>query len=117
VKVEDSGKNYSWELKGNKKVPDFSELTYLETIMPGGSGGKVQELSREKFTKTFTDYKKDPFASIKPMLKPEMLSQKMPGSEITMGEMLKEQEKKVKDFFDANNNPIEISIAPAKTKK
>ena len=116
VKVEDSGKNYSWELKGNKKVPNFSELTYLETIMPGGSGGKVQELSKEKFTKTFSDFKKDPFASIRPMLKPEMLSQKMPGGDSTFGEMLKEREKMLKEFFGANNNPIEISVAPAPKK-
>lgn len=117
VKVEDTGNNYSWELKGNKKVPNFSEVTYLETVMPGGSGGKVQELSKEKFTKTFTDYKKDPFASIRPMLKPEMLSQKMPGSDTTVGEMFKEQEKKVKEFFDANSNPIEITEVAAKAKK
>ena len=38
VKIEDDGKNYSWELKGNKKVPNYNELSYLETISPGGSG-------------------------------------------------------------------------------
>lgn len=27
VKVEDEGKNYSWELKGNKKVTNFNEIT------------------------------------------------------------------------------------------
>ncbi len=93
VKVEDAGKNYSWELKGNRKVPNFSETTYMETIAPGGNGGKVQVVSREKFEKTFADYKKDPFASMRPMLKPEMLSQKMPGSDATIGETLKQQEK------------------------
>lgn len=117
VKIEDEGKNYSWELKGNKKVPNFSETTYLETVMPGGNGGKVQELSREKFTKTFTDYKKDPFASLRPMMSPQMLSQKMPGSDTTMGEMFKQQEKTVKDFFEANSNPIEMEAAPQAKKK
>jgi len=117
VKIEDEGKNYSWELKGNKKVPNFSETTYLETVMPGGNGGKVQELNREKFTKTFTDYKKDPFASLRPMMSPQMLSQKMPGSDTTMGEMFKQQEKTVKDFFEANSNPIEMEAAPQAKKK
>ncbi|MGV8914822.1 MAG: GLPGLI family protein [Kaistella sp.] len=117
VKVEDEGQNYSWELKGNKKVPNFSEITYLESVSPGGNGGKVQEITREKFEKTFTEYKKDPFASMRPMLKPEMLLQKMPGSDATVGEILKKQEKMIKDFFDANNNPIELPTAAAKMKK
>ncbi|HMU06556.1 MAG TPA: GLPGLI family protein [Kaistella sp.] len=117
VKIEDDAKNYSWELKGNKKVNNFSEITYLESIAPGGNGGKVQEVSREKFEKTFADYKKDPFASARPMLKPEMLSQKMPGSDLTIGEMVKQQEKMLKDFYGANNNPIEIPATPVKAKK
>jgi len=117
VKVEDTGKNYSWELKGNRKVPNFSETTYMETIAPGGNGGKVQVVSREKFEKTFADYKKDPFASMRPMLKPEMLSQKMPGSDATIGETLKQQEKMVKEFYGANSNPIEITLPLAKPKK
>ena len=117
VKVEDAEKNYSWELKGNRKVPNFSETTYMETIAPGGNGGKVQVVSREKFEKTFADYKKDPFASMRPMLKPEMLSQKMPGSDATIGETLKQQEKMVKEFYGANSNPIEITLPLAKPKK
>lgn len=117
VKVEDDAKNYSWELKGNRKVPNFSETTYMESIAPGGNGGKVQEVSREKFEKTFADYKKDPFASMRPMLKPEMLSQKMPGSDVTIGETLKQQEKMVKDFYGANSNPIELTMPAAKSKK
>lgn len=113
VKIEDEGKNYSWELKGNKKVPNYSETTYIETVSPGGNGGKVQEVSREKFNKTFTEYKKDPFASVRPMLKPEMMTQKMPGSETTIGDMVKQQEKMLKDFYGSNNNPIELTpIAP-----
>ncbi|MBD8017384.1 GLPGLI family protein [Kaistella pullorum] len=117
VKVEDAEKNYSWELKGNRKVPNFSETTYMETIAPGGNGGKVQVVSREKFEKTFADYKKDPFASMRPMLKPEMLSQKMPGSDATIGETLKQQEKMVKEFYGANSNPIEITMPLVKPKK
>lgn len=108
VKIEDDGKNYSWELKGNKKVDNYSEITYAESIMPGGDGGKVVEVSKEKFDKTFGDFRKDPMATARPYLKPEVLSQKMPGSDITIGEMVKKQEKMLKDFYDANDNPIEI---------
>ncbi|MBN9311720.1 MAG: GLPGLI family protein [Chryseobacterium sp. 39-10] len=116
VKIEDDGKNYSWELKGNKKVPNYNELSYLETISPGGSGGKVQEVNRDKFEKTFADFKKDPFASARPMLQPAMLSQKMPGSDMTIGDMVKQQEQMLKEFYESNNNPIEQTV-PAKTKK
>lgn len=117
VKIEDDGNNYSWELKGNKKVENFNEITYIESITPGGSGGKVSEVSREKFDKTFGDFKKDPFASARPMLRPEMLSQKMPGSDMTIGDMVRNQEKMLKDFYGSNNNPIEISVPVAKGKK
>lgn len=115
VKVSDDGNNYSWELKGNKKVEDFKEITYLETISPGGDGGKVVEVTREKFAKTFGDFKKDPMATARPYLTTEVMSQKIPGSDLTVGQMVKQQEKMMNDFFNANNNPIEIPVA--KTKK
>ncbi|MDQ0475930.1 GLPGLI family protein [Chryseobacterium sp. MDT2-18] len=114
VKVNDDGNNYSWELKGNKKVPDFKEATYLETVSPGGDGGKVVEVSREKFDKTFGDFKKDPMATARPYLTSEVMSQKIPGSDLTIGQMVKQQEKMLNDFFHANDNPIEIPAAKAK---
>ena len=116
VKIEDDGGNYSWELKGNKKVADFQELSYIETISPG-AGSKRVEVSREKFESTIADFKKDPFATIRPMLKPEMMSQKLPGSDISIGEMVKKQEKMLKDFYDANDNPIELPVVKDKKKK
>ncbi len=116
VKIEDEGKNYSWELKGNKKVENFEELSYIETISPGGSPKRV-DVSREKFETSIADFKKDPFATIRPMLKPEMLSQKMPGSDATIGDMVKKQEKMLKDFYDSNDNPIELPAAPTPKKK
>ena len=93
VKLEDEGKNYSWVLKGNKKVDNYSEITYAESISPGGDGGKVTVVSREKFDKTFNDYKKDPMATARPYRTAEVMSQKMPGSDLTIGEMVKKQEK------------------------
>ncbi|QBO57734.1 GLPGLI family protein [Chryseobacterium salivictor] len=114
VKVNDDGNNYSWELKGNKKVPDFKEATYLETVSPGGDGGKVVEVSRDKFERTFGDFKKDPMATARPYLTSEVMSQKIPGSDLTIGQMVKQQEKMLNDFFNANDNPIEIPAAKAK---
>ncbi|TXF75994.1 GLPGLI family protein [Chryseobacterium sp.] len=117
VKIEDDAKNYSWELRGNKKIENFKEVSYAESISPGGDGGKPVEVSREKFNKTFGDFKKDPMASARPYLKPEVLSQKMPGSDTTIGEMVKQQEKMMRDFYDANTNPIEIDAEPTSGKK
>ena len=111
VKIEDANKNYSWELKGNKKVPNFEELTYMEKMM--GGAGKVTEVNRDKFEKTFSDYKKDPFASFRSQLTPQMMSQKMPGSDQTIGEIIKDQEKRTKDFYNSTDNPIEF-YTPAK---
>ena len=116
VKVEDVGKNYSWELKGNKKIENYSEVPYIETISFGGAP-KLTEVSREKFEKTYTDFKKDPFATARPLLKPEMLAQKMPGTDTSIGEMMKQQEKMLKDFYEANDNPIEITQTSNKVKK
>lgn len=116
VKVEDVGKNYSWELKGNKKIENYSEVPYIETISFGGAP-KLTEVSREKFEKTYTDFKKDPFATARPLLKPEMLAQKMPGTDTSIGEMMKQQEKMLKDFYEANDNPIEITQTSNNVKK
>lgn len=114
VKIEDADKNYSWILQGNKKIKNYTEFSYIENLM-GATGGKINELTREKFDKTFSDFKKDPFASLRPMMTQEMLSQSVPGMDGTMGDMIKKQEKMYKDFYKANDNPIEIPSA--KTKK
>ncbi|MCJ8152907.1 GLPGLI family protein [Chryseobacterium sp. SSA4.19] len=105
VKIEDEGKNYSWVLQGNRKVPNWEELTYAEKV--SNVGLKVTEMPREKFEKTFTDFKKDPFATIRPMMTQEMMSKSIPGMDGTIGDMIKKQEKTYKDFFNSNDNPIE----------
>ncbi|GEN68689.1 MULTISPECIES: GLPGLI family protein [Chryseobacterium] len=110
VKIEDSEKNYSWVLQGNKKVKDYTEFSYIEHLMQA-SGGKVKDLPREKFEKTFNDFKKDPFASVRPMITQEMMSKTIPGMDGTIGDMMKKQEKQYKDFYNANDNPIEPPYA------
>ncbi|AZB02316.1 GLPGLI family protein [Chryseobacterium joostei] len=115
VKIEDADKNYSWVLQGNKKVKDYTEFSYIESLM-GASGGKVNELSKEKFEKTFNDFKKDPFASVRPMMTQDMMSKTIPGMDGTLGDMMKKQEKQYKEFYNANDNPIEKE-QPASDKK
>lgn len=106
VKIEDSEKNYSWVLQGNKKVKDYTEYSYIENLM-NAKGGKVMEMPRDKFEKKFDEFKKDPFATVRPMMNQEMMSKTIPGMDGTIGDMMKKQEKAYKDFFKATDNPIE----------
>jgi hypothetical protein len=51
-----------------------------------------------------------------------MMSQKMPGTDMTVGDMVKQQEKMYKDFYNSNDNPVEITDVsttgkPVKSKK
>jgi GLPGLI family protein len=116
VKIEDEGKNYSWTLQGNKKVQNWEELSYSEKI--SNMSLKATEMPREKFEKTFSDFKKDPFATARPMMTQEIMSKTIPGMDGTIGDMMKKQEKMYKDFFNSNDNPIELtSYATEKKKK
>lgn len=115
IKIEDADKNYSWVLQGNKKIKDYSELSYADTLM--NVSAKVNDLSKEKFEKTFNDFKKDPFASVRPMMTQEMMSKSIPGMDGTIGDMMKKQEQHYKDFYNANDNPIEITQPSSDKKK
>ncbi|MDQ0592201.1 GLPGLI family protein [Chryseobacterium ginsenosidimutans] len=115
VKIEDEGKNYSWVLQGNKKIPNWEELSYMEKV--SNMSLKVTDMPREKFEKTFNDFKKDPFATARPMMTQEIMSKTIPGMDGTIGDMMKKQEKMYKDFFNANDNPIEPPYEKLKVGK
>jgi hypothetical protein len=40
-----------------------------------------------------------------------------PACDLTIGEMIKQQEKMVNDLYNSNNNPVETPATPAKAKK
>lgn len=110
VKIEDSEKHYSWKLSGNKKIDNYEELSYSEKINAKyGMSNTITPTSKEKFEKAYATFKKDPMGEFRQRITPEMSSMKMPGSDITIGEMMKKQEKMAKDFFNSNDNPIEKS--------
>jgi GLPGLI family protein len=119
VKIEDSEKNYSWLLSGNKTIKDWKEFTYAEETNAkfGITSNEKTPTTKEKFEKAFSAFKADPLAEARPYMTPEAMSQKMPGSETTFGEFLKNQEKIAKDFFKANDNPIEVLQVTEKKKK
>lgn len=118
VKVEDDAKNYSWLLKGNKTIADYSEQSEADKINAKyGMDMAVKPIGKDKFEQAYNNYKADPLAEYRPYMKPEMMSQKMPGSETTIGDYIKQQEKMAKDFFNANDNPIELQTATAGRSK
>lgn len=109
VKIEDDGKNYSWTLQGNKNVENWEEFSFAEKANTKyGMSNTAVATTKEKFTKSYENFKADPLAEARPYMTPEFLNRTMPGSSKTFGEMMKEQEKLLKDFFGSNNNPIEI---------
>ena len=109
VKLEDEGKNYSWELKGNKKVENYYEVSESEKMLTKyGMSADVNIISKDKFDKSMANYKADPLAEMRPYMTPEVMGRKMPGTDMTMGEFMKNQEKIAKDFFNSNDNPIEV---------
>ncbi len=117
VKIEDAEKNFSWVLTANKPLKEFEELSYSEKLSAQfGARNDVTIINRDKFESSFEEYKKDPFASIRAQITPEMKAMKMPGNDKTMGEMMSDQEKSIKDFYNASNNTVEIST-PEKAKK
>ncbi len=118
VKIEDSEKNYSWKLSGNKKISNYDEMSYSDKINAKyGIPQTLTPTTKEKFEKAYASFKQDPMAEARQRITPEMMSMKMPGSDMTVGEMMKKQEKVAKDFFSANDNPIEISSSQNQEKK
>ena len=117
VKIEDAEKNFSWVLTANKPLKEFEELSYSEKLSAQfGARNDVTIINRDKFESSFEEYKKDPFASIRAQITPEMKAMKMPGNDKTMGEMMSDQEKSIKDFYNASNNTVEI-YTPEQAKK
>lgn len=117
VKVEDDAKNYSWELKGNKKIADYNPESYSEKLMKQfGQGRNNLEVDREKFEKMYAAYKKDPFGSIRTQLSQIPADAKMPDG-TPMSQMMKEAEERMKKYLSENNNSIEILNTTSSKKK
>lgn len=119
VKIEDSEKNYSWQLSGNKKIDNYDELSYADKVNArmGMMSNTITPTSKEKFQKSYDGYKADPFAESRPYMTPENMSRPMPGTNGTVGDFMKRMEKQVKDFFGSNDNPIEITSSATEKKK
>lgn len=117
VKVEDDAKNYSWELKGNKKIADYNPESYSEKLMKQfGQGKNNLEVSRDKFETMYAAYKKDPFGSIRSQLAMIPADAKMPDG-TSMSQMMRDAEDKLKKHLKENSNAIEINAVTDTKKK
>ena len=109
VKIEDAEKNYSWELKGNKKIENYNELSYSEQLMAQFGGSlKTTDITREKFEKTLADFKKDPFANMRDQLSQIPAGAKMPGTDKSVKDFIAEKERETKELYGSIDNSIEI---------
>ncbi len=109
VKIEDTEKNYSWELKGNKKIENYNELSYSEQLMAQFGGSlKTTDITREKFEKTLADFKKDPFANMRDQLSQIPADAKMPGTDKSVKDFIAEKERETKELYGSIDNSIEI---------
>ncbi|UZT96938.1 GLPGLI family protein [Chryseobacterium fluminis] len=103
IKIEDTEKNYSWILKGNKKAADNSNNSLMSKL----TNGNIKIVDKQKFTKTFENYKQNPLMSMRSELTPQILSMKMPGTDMKISEFVDKQGKEMQEAYKMINNPVE----------
>ncbi|KMQ69715.1 hypothetical protein ACM39_01265 [Chryseobacterium sp. FH2] len=104
VKIEDEGKNFSWELAGIKNIENYNELSLNERL----KNKQALVVNKDKFTKMFADFKSSPLAQVRSKYTSEQLNQ--PGDDgKTLGQKLRDQEETIKKMIGANNESIELA--------
>lgn len=107
VKVGDEAGNYSWELKGNKKTDHIAEVSSVEELMNQTGLFVSKEITKEKFTEKYEQYKKDPLAGIRQMLGQVPADVKV-SDEFSLSKEMRSAEKQMKEHIAQNNNSIEL---------
>ncbi|MCJ8154771.1 GLPGLI family protein [Chryseobacterium sp. SSA4.19] len=107
VKVGDEAGNYSWELKGNGKIDQIAEASFVEGLMSKTGLFVSKEITKEKFTEKYEQYKKDPLAGMKQMLG-QIPSDVKLSDEFSLSKEMRAAEKQMKENLARNNNSIEL---------
>lgn len=107
IKVGDEAGNYSWELKGNKKTDHIAEVSSVEELMNQTGLFVSKEITKEKFTEKYEQYKKDPLAGIRQMLGQVPADVKV-SDEFSLSKEMRSAEKQMKEHIAQNNNSIEL---------
>lgn len=107
VKVGDEAGNYSWELKGNKKTDHIAEVSSVEELMNQTGLFVSKEITKEKFTEKYEQYKKDPLAGIRQMLG-QVPADVRVSDDFSLSKEMRAAEKQMKEHIAQNNNSIEL---------
>lgn len=121
VKIEDATGTHVMTLAGNKKI--ISSTEEKEMSLPGdmriyGMGGKEIEVTEDQFRKVWKAYVNDPTKNMREMMlkntdtnKVVFKTKSADGREISdPNQVFREMEKKAKEGFKKNNNPIEPDL-------
>lgn len=109
IKIEDDAGNYAWVLKGNRKTERIEESSYREGFMSRTGISVSREISKEKFTEKYNEYKKDPFAGMRQMMN-QIPAGAQPSDRLSVSKEMREAEKEMKEKLDRFNNSIELSV-------
>jgi GLPGLI family protein len=120
VKIEDKTGSHSMTMVGNKTIALAAEK---ETELPQGvqiygMGGKDIEINKNQFKKAWKSYVNDPTKNMREMMMKNTETNRVVfkttsanGKEISdPNQVFREMEKKAKEGFTKNNNPIEPDL-------
>lgn len=120
VKIEDKTGSHSLTLVGNKamKANTEKEMDIPQGIQIYGIGGNDIEINKSQFKKVWKAYKSDPTKNMREMMSKNSDTNKVvfktktaDGREISdPNQVFREMEKKAKEGFKKNNNPIEPEL-------
>lgn len=121
VKIEDATGTHVMTLAGNKKIKAVSQETELNLpteVRVFGMGGKEIEITEDQFRKVWKAYVADPTKNMREMMQKNTDTNRVvfktktaDGREISdPNQVFREMEKKAKEGFKKNNNPIEPDL-------
>lgn len=120
VKIEDKTGSHSLTLVGNKTIQTTTEkeMDLPQGVQLYGMGGKDIEINKAQFKKAWKAYKSDPTKNMREMMSKNSDTNKIvfktktaDGREISdPNQVFREMEKKAKEGFKKNNNPIEPEL-------
>jgi len=120
VKIEDKTGSHSMTLVGNKNIQTSlnKEIDLPQGIQLYGMGGKDIEINEKQFKKVWKSHVNDPTKNMREMMSKSSETNKVifktrtaDGREISdPNQVFREMEKKAKEGFKKNNNPIEPDL-------
>lgn len=120
VKIEDKKQTHTMTLAGNKAIQKVQseELALPNGMQTFGFGGQDIEVTKAQFKKAWKAYKNDPTKNMRELTMKNTDTNRVifktktaDGREISdPNQVFREMEKKVKEGFKKNNNPLELDL-------